>query len=268
MGIGKIVPINSDHHLFNVPQRSYHPIYQIGEKVIKSPVKVTDLTVKNRFLENNKVSSPGYRIYSLKSENHISKILSLNITSRAHVLSRSILTTDIYILPSLSNLCPDAKKSLSIDNAGGKSEISEMFSIDYFSHIYNAYDTIFETEVNYWFSYKMIDFICTINNERVGVSVARAMGYPTPNYFTPDIARKLLHKKLYGLIVARNGVIKSQSFTKSILHIWCQDLRIAYLLEEAYCNINPIDYGINVKGVVIIQLTVCDDPQLYKNILF
>lgn len=213
------------------------------------------------------LSTPGYRIYSLKSDKQINKFLSMNILTRAHVLSRSMLTVDIYILPSINYLCEDAKKSLMIDNAGGKSEISEMYSIDYFKHVYGATNTIFETEVSYWFRYKMVDFICTIDGSRVGVSVARAMGYPTADYFNENIAKKLLHKKLYGLIVARNAVMKSQSFNKSILHIWCQDLRVAQLLEDAYYNINPIDYGINVKGIIIIQLTVCDDPQIYRNFL-
>ena len=116
-------------------------------------------------------------------------------------------------------------------------------------------------------SSKMVDFICTIDSNRVGVSVARAMGFPSSDKFTPTIASRLLYKKLYGLIVARNAVVKKQSFFKSILHIWCQDAHVAQLLRDAFANLDDDDYGLYVKGVVLLQLTVCDDVQLYKNIL-
>lgn len=174
---------------------------------------------------------------------------------------------DEYVLPKSSLVCDDAKRSITIDNAGGQSDISEMYSIDYFTQMYGASNTILEKEVAYWIDYKMVDFICTIDSNRVGVSVARAMGYPTSDKFTPEMASKLLYKKLYGLIVARNAVVKSQSFFKSILHIWCQDANVANLLREAYSKLDDNDYGLDVKGVLMLQLTICDDPQLYKNFI-
>lgn len=185
--------------------------------------------------------------------------------SAGPVSHRSHIFIDSYILPT--SVCTDAQRSMDIDNAGGKSAVSEMFSIDYFNRMYNAENTIFEQQVGYWIDYKMVDYICTINGSRVGVSVARAMGYPTIDDFTEDNAEKLLQRKLYGLIVARNAVIKDQSFYKSILHIWCQDMRIAQLLRQAYSNLDDNDYGLDVKGIVLLQLTVCSDDQLYKNYL-
>lgn len=180
---------------------------------------------------------------------------------------KSHIFVDQYMLPSSDDIAHQARKSIEIDNAGGQSEISELYSIDYFVRTYNADEFIFEEEVKYWIQYKMVDFICTINEERVGVSVARAMGYPTPDRFTLDNARRLLLKKLTGLIVARNSVIKSQSFFKSVLHIWCQSSHIAMLLHEAFENLDDNDYGLDIKGVLLLQLTICDDTQLYKNVL-
>lgn len=191
-------------------------------------------------------------------------LLSKGITN-GNVTYMSHIFIDTYQLPNYENTCIESKKSLLIDNAGGKSEISEMFSIDYFVSIYGAHNVIFEKEVDYWATYKMVDYICTIDNQRVGVSVARAMGYPTPCRFTPEIAASLLHKKLYGLIVARNCVNKSQAFYKSILHIWCQTSHIADLLAAAFRNLNAADYGLDVKGVVLLQLTICNDVQIYRN---
>lgn len=184
---------------------------------------------------------------------------------RGCVTHRSHIFIDEYKLPSYELVCEDAKRSLLIANAGGQSEISEMYSIDYFSQIYGSTNIILETEVDYWVEFKMVDFICTINCQRMGVSVARAMGYPTSDTFTLEQAKKLLYKKLYGLIVARNSVVKSQSFMKSVLHIWCQDKRIAALLQEAYCQLDDNDYGLDVKGELLLQLTICPDKQIYKN---
>lgn len=183
------------------------------------------------------------------------------MTHRSHIFS------DNYILPASHTVSEDAKRSITIDNAGGQSAISEMYSIDYFTQMYGATNTIFEKEVSYWIDYKMVDFICTIESQRVGVSVARAMGYPTSNKFTSEMASKLLFKKLYGLIVARNAVVKTQSFFTSILHIWCQDAHVANLLRDAFSNLDDDDYGLDVRGVLLLQLTICDDPQLYRNVL-
>lgn len=241
-----------------------------------------------------KTNNNGIRTYDPYADKQFRTHLISHNDSKGTVTHRSHIFIDNYVLPPAAMLCPDAKESITIDNAGGKSNISEMYSIDYFTQVYGATNTIFEEDVNYWIDYKMVDFICTLNiNEvdihltfeklkfpectlkcddklsknRVGVSVARAMGYPTSDRFTSGMASRLLYKKLYGLIVARNAVVKEQSFFKSILHIWCQDLNIAQLLREAFANLDDNDYGLDVKGVLLLQLTICDDPQIYRNYL-
>lgn len=111
----------------------------------------------------------------------------------------------------------------------------------------------------------MVDHICTINGQRVGVSVTRAMGFPTPDRFTNEDAINLLRKKLYGLIVSRNCVLPHLAFFKSILHVWCQSHEIADKLKRAYENLDIDDFGLDIKGVVILLLTVCEDKRLYTN---
>lgn len=206
------------------------------------------------------------RRFNLDDDLIFRSILSSSMKSKGPISHRSYIFMDTYSLPSFEHTCLDAQRSITVDNAGGKSDISEMYSIDYFAAVHSSFDVILEKEVQMFIDYKMVDFICTIDKHRVGVSVTRAMGFPSPSNFTPAMASKLLYKKLYGLIVARNGVVKSQSFYKSILHIWCQDERIAGLLSDAFANLDANDYGLDVKGVVILQLTVCDDIRIYKNI--
>lgn len=193
------------------------------------------------------------------------RILSNSKPEKNKVTHCSYIMIDKYILPRWDDLSQESRKSIEIDNAGGKSDISEMFSIDYFNQVHKSTQTIYETQIDYWADYKMVDFICTMNNSRVGVSVARAMGYPDPSKFTFSSAQHLLFKKLYGLIVARNCVNKNHSFIRSVIQIWCQTENIANLLAKAFSNLDHEDYGLDIKGVVILQLTICDDPQLYQN---
>lgn len=178
---------------------------------------------------------------------------------------RDAIFLDIWEISSQPQFGEDSIRSLQVDNAGGNSVLSEMMSIEYFTRVYKARDILLEMEVEYWIDYKMVDFVCTIPQGRVGVSVTRAMGYPNPEKFTYEKAIGLLRKKLYGLIVSRNGVLKKHSFFRSILHIWCQTREIAVFLRKAYQSFSIDDYGLKVKGVVILQLTVCSEVSLYSD---
>ena len=162
--------------------------------------------------------------------------------------------------------CEEASRSLSVENAGGHSEISEALSIHYFVKTFGAKDVLYEKQIEYYIDYKMVDYVATIENRRVGVSVTRAMSYPSPDRFTHEDALALLHKKIYGLIVSRNSVTDRHSFFKSVLHVWCQSHRIAWILREAYSSLDIADYGLDVKGSLILILTVCESPGVYRNI--
>lgn len=158
----------------------------------------------------------------------------------------------------------DAERSLDIENAGGNSARSEALSIHYFNTVHNATDFMLEMEVPYWIDYKMVDFICTIDSERCGVSVTRAMKYRDPDGYTFKDGHELLYKKLYGLIVARKGVEKRARFYKSILHIWCQTENIAKILTEVYKTIDISSYGLDIKGSLTLLLTVYNDESIYS----
>jgi len=185
---------------------------------------------------------------------------------KVHASEREAIFVDMWKLSKNPRFSEDSLRSLNVDNAGGNSMISEMMSIEYFIRVFEAQDILLEMEVEYWIDYKMVDFVCTIPQfGRVGVSVTRAMGYPTPEKFTYEKALGLLKKKLYGLIISRNGVTKKHSFYRSILHVWCQTPEIATFLRDAYASFDINDYGLNIKGVVVLQLTVCSHPSLYND---
>jgi hypothetical protein len=104
-----------------------------------------------------------------------------------------------------------------------------------FASCFGAKCFLCENEVAYWADEcfgtgsKMVDYVCSIAEERVGVSVTRAMAWPTrrPELYTQEQADRLIAKKVQGLIISREAVSERHSFAKSILHVWCQTTRIA-----------------------------------------
>jgi len=152
-----------------------------------------------------------------------------------------------------------SRKCLLTKNAGGKSEVSEAYSIEYMMTRLHAYDILLEMQVEYIFRYKMVDYICSISGERVGVSVTRSFPYYN-NSFTEDDAAILLKKKLYGLIVSRNCVVEKLSFYKSVLHIWCPTEETANHLQKVYRS-----FDLDVQNTLVLLVTVCDKKEIYYN---
>ena len=194
-----------------------------------------------------------------------------------NIVRRSIIITELYFinktnifkdelfLPSHLTLSLDSNKCLFSPNAGGKSIVSEALSIEYFINVFNASQIILEMQITYWIDYKMVDFICSIDDQRVGISVTRAMGFPEPQQFNLNHARHLLNKKIHGLIIARNGVNENHTFYKSILHIWCQNTTIANFIYDAYNELNLSTFGLDIKGTLIVMLTICNSKNIYSN---
>jgi hypothetical protein len=170
-------------------------------------------------------------------------------------------------LPAQPELIPAATRALTTPNAGGRSEVSEAFSIDYFSRVHDATGFQLEMDVVYWINYRMVDFICnTPDGERLGVSVTRAMGWPRPDRFDEVSAMTLLYKKVDGLICARDCVDQGSTFHKSLLHVWCQTERIALLMNLAWNDFRTTEaYLVLGEGVLSIQLSVCGETCLFTN---
>ena len=171
----------------------------------------------------------------------------------------------VTTLPCRNHLSSEAQRSLITQNAGGKSDISEAYSIDYLSKIFAPRQIILEKEVQYWVDYKMVDFIMVGKEQNIGVSVTRAMVPPTEDVlsFTVDDGAVLLTKNLSGLIISRNTIDTSQTFHRSILHIWTRHIHIADCLQKAFHRVDL--QGLNVWGTVTIWMTVCSDSRLYTN---
>lgn len=181
----------------------------------------------------------------------------------------------------------DAARVFRNVNAGGNSIVSEALTADIFTRVHRGRGVRTEMEIQYiWSNWKICDMTIKLPTSgdlnrhafmlpsvdprgriekskyvNVGVSVTRAMMYPSPDDFTLEDANTLLNKKLNGLISARGGVCDCDAFYKSILHIWCQTERIAELLHEAYRGLDAA-----TRDNVLIMCTVAPTaPYVFFN---
>lgn len=151
-----------------------------------------------------------------------------------------------------------AARSMVTDNAGGKSQISEAVSIEYFTRMFGASAVKLEMEVAYYFrGCSMVDFVAKVGRRWFGVSVTRAMQY-LDNVFDEFSADRLLRKKLYGLVVATTA---GKGYSRSVLHVFCQNQRIAALCAGAAPAILA-EY--EIADTVTVILTVCEEDILYS----
>ena len=154
----------------------------------------------------------------------------------------------------------DAAKVLDNPNAGGNSILSEVLACDILYRLHGAKNVHTEMEVNYIYSnWKICDFTMEIYDNRVGISVTRAMNYKDPSEYKLENADTLLRKKLYGLILTRDNATYIDTFYTSILFIWCQTTRIAELLCEAY---NALDESLTPPEL-IIYCVVSDVKEIF-----
>lgn len=177
-----------------------------------------------------------------------------------------ICTRDICVIPAFSNIRfdNDIKRSIYMQNAGGSSELSEAISMLYMKERFNAYNFVPEMEVQYYLESKICDYVMDIEKTRIGVSVTRAIAYPPNKAISSDFAFSLLHKKLIGIVVAKRTVADEDSFSSSIVHIWCKTQLDADVVMEEYAKIINDDIYNLYAGIYVI-CSVCESKFIYTN---
>lgn len=121
--------------------------------------------------------------------------------------------------------------SLNIKNAGGKSQVSEAYSINHISEFFNINNAIYEKQITYWCTFKMIDYILYSEKEKLGVSVVRA--FSKYGEFSDERSYMLLKRKISSLLIARRVVSEIFEFNIAILHIICENLEIQNKILKA-----------------------------------
>ena len=88
-----------------------------------------------------------------------------------------------------------------------------------------------EMEIKYWSSHcKITDYSIIVDNNKIGVSVTRAMKYKAT--FLKEDAIKLLTKKLVGINESTESVLQCDQWKRQILHIWSTHKYICKILKQ------------------------------------
>lgn len=157
-----------------------------------------------------------------------------------------------------------AVASLNIENAGGTSEISEAWSIHHLMNKLGGISCYYEMEILYWCDYKIMDYILVKPDERIGVSVVRAI-CRSDLEFTYDDALRLVIKKINGLVISRKSVNEGYTFYRSILHIWSPKKYVTDLLVKALNSGDFNPYDLQIIGTLDIWITESEYNPIFNN---
>lgn len=157
-----------------------------------------------------------------------------------------------------------SRYSLNIENAGGASEISEAWSINYLMKMTDSEECYCESEILYDLKYKMVDYILINKKGSVGVSVVRAMTVFGMAFEFED-GIKLLRKKIEGLVICRKTVNRKNNFDRSILHIWSLNNNTTKVLLECINSKEFNSYELGINGIMDIWITESEYLPIFTN---
>ena len=141
-------------------------------------------------------------------------------------------------------------------NFNERSKLSEMTSMYILNKYFGAKTAKSECDVKYWNDFwKKCDYITKISNKHLAISVSRMNG---PVYFyMPTRIRlcigsmELLYKKIYGLVVARSGIVEKISFNHSILHVFVPSYEFALCVSFIFNELSE-----SIKSDITLVITI------------
>eukprot|EP01105_Mastigella_eilhardi_P014509 TRINITY_DN3306_c0_g3_i1.p1 TRINITY_DN3306_c0_g3~~TRINITY_DN3306_c0_g3_i1.p1 ORF type:complete len:277 (-),score=70.14 TRINITY_DN3306_c0_g3_i1:70-900(-) len=170
--------------------------------------------------------------------------------------------------PEAFRLSAGGSRMLHTPNAGGNSIWSEVISYEILAAAFGATLQQTETEIEYDFeNAKITDYACMIDGHRIGVSVTRVINFPDLKDYkrhqtalTAAEARRLLEKKLYGVIVSSKLVARKHRWEKQILHIFTTSRAAAHEVYRQYYQMPE-----KLTADTVVVLTVADADYLFVN---
>jgi len=197
----------------------------------------------------------------LQNMDVISQWLTDNARSYIFTIDHSSFP-DFHLIP----LCDSISSVLTVQNAGGSSEYSEIASMQYMNVCFHSINFVPEMLVKYEMESKICDYITTINSINVGVSVTRMFIQNFSQIIPLSFAISLLYKKLMGIVIAKKTISSIHRFSKSIVHIWCQSYIDALVVKLAYKHIISHDVYYLFTNICVI-CSVCTSKFIYSNSL-
>lgn len=168
-----------------------------------------------------------------------------------------------YTMANLGDLSPGAQTIVTQGTAGGSSEFSEAFAFEVLHRCEGAELIKTETFVMYDPpSSKKTDILVEIDGLRIGVSVARAVGFPRDDPYTVERSLELLTDKMSDILISSANVVAEDAWTKQILHVIAYGPMHAQSILTAETMVAP-----EVRADTILWVTVTDgdDAFIYDN---
>jgi hypothetical protein len=147
-------------------------------------------------------------------------------------------------------------------NAGGSSELSEVFAFEQLARCEQAALLKTENDIVYDTPGKITDILVELDGHKIGVSVTRAVAFPFGSPYTMDAATTLITKKLSDILQSTANVSAADRWTKQILAVMAWDDQAADMFEAAHTALDP---AIQADTILIITATDGADTFIYSN---
>lgn len=142
----------------------------------------------------------------------------------------------------LADFSAETRRMYDTPNAGGTSIWSECLSLEAIRTAYKKATLLrTEMEIAYLCECKITDYCLKLFDQIIGVSVTRLINFGClvdRKYkgipFCPGMVRKLLEKKLSGIIASTESVSDVNKWDKQILHVFCNSKSACRTLFEQY----------------------------------
>lgn len=160
-------------------------------------------------------------------------------------------------------LTPGGVHLIETPNAGGSSEMSELFAFEQLARCEGASLVKTETEIVYTnIGGKKTDILVEIDGHKIGVSVTRAFAFPIGQPYTEQQATTLLTRKLDDIELSSANVTAADAWEKQILAYQAIDDQAAQTVVGVW---NGLDAATKDDTILLVTVTNGDDLFIYQN---
>ncbi|CAN5806483.1 hypothetical protein BH11MYX2_BH11MYX2_31080 [soil metagenome] len=160
-------------------------------------------------------------------------------------------------------LTADGMRLIATSNAGGSSQISELFAFEELARCEGATLLKTETEVQYTdMNGKRTDMLVTLKGKMIGVSVTRAFSFPIGQPYTMQQASDLLTKKLTDIKASSANVTAADKWVKQILAYQAIDDQSAGEVVSVW---NSLAASTKADTILLVTRTDGTDTFIYQN---
>lgn len=181
-----------------------------------------------------------------------------------HLVQGAFTFTRAYMDPAdRATLTPGGVHLIETPNAGGSSEMSELFAFEQLARCEGAALLKTETEIAYTDpGGKKTDILVQIDGHVIGVSVTRAFAFPIGTPYSTQQATTLLARKLDDIQLSSANVAPGDAWEKQILAYQAIDDQAAQTVVDVW---NGLSATTRADTILLVVTTNGDDLFIYQN---